>query len=74
MASCERCWRNAGGNPERYAELVKTETCTPEQQAGTNAGRCPDCGRMTIHQYCCICMNPLCSSNVGLSLDCDEQS
>jgi len=63
MASCEKCWSDAGGNPDRYAELVKQRKCTPEEQAGPDAGACYACGRKTMHQHCHVCMNPSCSSN-----------
>jgi len=33
MPSCEQCWRDAGGDANRYAELVKQRRCTPEEQA-----------------------------------------
>ncbi len=60
MASCERCWREAGGNPALYQELIARRNCTPEEQAGRGAGECPVCGRRTIHQYVHVCMNPQC--------------
>jgi len=57
MATCEKCWREAGGNPYRYEELISTRPpCTPEESAGPDAGRCPVCGRMTLHQHCGDCM------------------
>jgi hypothetical protein len=62
MASCERCWRESGGDPERYRELIQRRTCTPEEQAGDAAKRCPACERMTLHQYTGDCMNALCPS------------
>jgi len=67
MASCEKCWRDAGGNPDRYAELVKQRRCTPEEQAGPDAGACYVCGRKTMHQHCHVCMNPSCSSNTRIA-------
>ena len=57
MASCEKCWRDARGNPDRYAELVMQRECTPEEQAGPDAERCPVCKRMTLHQHTGECMN-----------------
>ena len=57
MPSCEKCWREAGGNPDRYKELLITRSCTPEEQAGPDAGMCPVCKRQTLHQYCKVCMN-----------------
>ena len=57
MSACERCWRDSGGDPERYSELLKTQNCTPEQQAGgEDAGICPQCNRKTIHLYTGRCM------------------
>ena len=35
--TCEKCWSDAGGNAERYLELLaeRRETpCTPREQAG----------------------------------------
>ena len=68
MASCEKCWDDAAretlggiGQAERYAQLVKTRCCTPEEQAGGNspesAGVCPKCNRKTLHRVCNVCMN-----------------
>lgn len=37
MSACEKCWADAGGNYERYLELLKqreANPCTPDQQAG----------------------------------------
>ncbi len=56
MASCERCWTLAGGNAEYYSYLIKTNNCTPEEQAGPDAKECPKCKRKTMHQLCGICM------------------
>ena len=58
MAACEKCWEDAGGYADRYYALVKSRECTPEQQAGTEAGRCLECGRKTVHQpthACVVC-------------------
>jgi len=61
MASCERCWELSGGNPDRYRELLRVNKCTPEQQAGQDAGVCSICHRKTLHQYVPdVCMNPDC--------------
>ena len=60
MASCEKCWEDANGDPKRYAELVVERLvihCTPEQQAGRGATLCPVCNRKTLHQICGVCMN-----------------
>lgn len=54
MASCEKCWSDAGGSPERYSELLAERVdnhCTPEEQAGVDADWCPTCKRKTIHQH-----------------------
>jgi len=35
MSSCERCWRDADGDPDRYHELLaerKYNPCSPEDQ------------------------------------------
>jgi hypothetical protein len=57
MSSCEKCWSNAGGDPQRYGELLETPKCTPEEQAGPGAAFCPVCNRVTLHQYTHMCMN-----------------
>ena len=59
MSACEKCWSDAHRGPyfsvaEEYSRLMeerKEHPCTPEQQAGPDAGECPTCHRMTIHQY-----------------------
>jgi len=59
MPSCEKCWEDAFGNPEKYRELIeerKNDPCTPEEQAGEDATECPKCKRKTVHQYAKICM------------------
>jgi len=43
-----------------YRRLVETNSCTPEEQAGPDAGVCPACQRKTLHQICHECMNPKC--------------
>lgn len=50
MSACEKCWADAF-SVEEYEELIRSRRCTPEEQAGPGAGRCPRCGRMTLHQY-----------------------
>ena len=58
MPSCEKCWRESGGDPALYEKLLDTRPpCTPEEQAGPDAKRCPVCGRKTLHQQCGECMN-----------------
>jgi hypothetical protein len=61
MSSCEKCWQDSAGDDHaaRYAELIesrKDRPCTPEEQAGPDAKRCPRCERMTLHQYAGECM------------------
>jgi hypothetical protein len=56
MASCESCWRAAGGKADIYHQLLMTRQCTPEQQAG-DGSRCETCNRYTIHQYAKVCTN-----------------
>ena len=56
MASCEKCWNEAGGDPKIYRELLKTNNCTPEEQAGVGAEKCPKCDRNTVHIYCHSCV------------------
>ena len=59
MASCEKCWSDAGGNSDLYSKLIKSRNCTPEEQAGgyETADECPKCHRNTIHIYARVCMN-----------------
>lgn len=59
MSSCEKCWRDSEGG-DRYQEMLESRSdnpCTPEEQAGPGAGKCPVCERMTLHQYTGECMN-----------------
>lgn len=59
MASCEKCWEDAGGNPDKYSRLIKLRAdnpCSPEDQAGEGAEKCPTCGKFAIHIYCHECM------------------
>lgn len=59
MSACEKCWRESRG-ADNYRELLesrKENPCTPEEQAGPDAGECPACKRMTLHQYMAECMN-----------------
>ena len=65
MASCEKCWSDAyylqdceEGHVEKYAKLIeerKDNPCTPEEQAGNDAGFCPVCERNTVHQHAKSC-------------------
>jgi len=56
MSACERCWAEAGGNAGEYRRLLSLRSCTPEQQAGPDAGLCLHCGRRTRHQHTGECM------------------
>lgn len=61
MASCEKCWRDAHGDPDLYGELIAMRSgelqCTPEQQAGgVEATICGYCGRKAVHMICMVCM------------------
>lgn len=67
MAACEKCWGDAyfmtrfsgKDQSECYSILLKERAdnpCTPEEQAGENATRCPKCMRNTVHQYAHVCM------------------
>ena len=66
---CEKCWSDAGGMAERYSNLVSQRNasgphCTPEQQAGPEAGECPACKRRTMNQHVTDhCMVPFCQQN-----------
>jgi len=66
MASCERCWHEAGRSAEYsfeskvdiYSRLIDENSCTLEEQAGLDADMCETCKRRTIHQianYCLSC-------------------
>ena len=55
MASCEKCWRDAGGNFDLYQNLVGVRNCTPEEQSGEESTICKECGRKTIHVYTHTC-------------------
>ena len=53
MSACEKCWADSRGVDDYYRilESRKDHPCTAEEQAGPSAGKCPVCGRMTLHQY-----------------------
>lgn len=51
MSACEKCWTDAGGSSDAYRKLLAERLCTPEEQAGPNAERCPVCLRKTLHQH-----------------------
>jgi hypothetical protein len=69
MPSCEKCWGDAytrshtdisKSQAEHYSDLIrerKDNQCTPEEQAGSDAGICPDCERKTVHQIIRHCTN-----------------
>ena len=59
MPSCEKCWRDANGDPEEYSRLFDERSgtpCTPEEQAGPDAMKCEVCNRFTVHQYAHVCV------------------
>jgi len=67
MASCEKCWRDAGiraaskqtSKADEYSRLIdewKNNQCTPEEQAGPDATRCKYCDRVAVHQWAKICV------------------
>lgn len=61
MPTCEKCWTDAHRDPyadsiAEYQRLCNSRTCTPEEQAGPDAGLCARCCRRTLHQHCGICM------------------
>jgi len=65
MPSCEKCWRDAGGDADTYEQILRQRNatgneCTPEQQAGRDAEQCPFCLRYTIHIHSGFCMNKRC--------------
>ncbi len=65
MASCEKCWKDSHGSAKHYTELIikrKNHPCSPEEQAGEDAGICPECNRKTIHQHVHYCVNPECKN------------
>jgi hypothetical protein len=64
MSTCEKCWRDAHCGSQfsvsdEYARLLKERAehpCTPEEQAGEDARRCPACHRIALHQHTGECM------------------
>lgn len=63
MSACEKCWADAGGDMERYAQLLKERAdnpCTPEQQAGDPTPWCLGCGAMKREN--CDC-GPIAANN-----------
>ena len=70
MSACEKCWEDSGGGDAYFVLLDqrKDTPCIPEQQAGPDATECPECRRLTLHQYtgkpmcgCQIDPTPWCS-------------
>lgn len=60
MSACEKCWREAGGDAERYSALIgerRSQPCSAEEQAGERAEECPWCGRKTLHE---LTREPMC--------------
>lgn len=53
MSSCEKCWADSTSAAHYHSLLKEREPnpCTPEEQAGPDAGECPACKRRTLHQY-----------------------
>lgn len=54
MSSCEKCWTDAGGDADRYAQLLEERrgnACSLQEMAGPDAKECPRCHRMTLHQH-----------------------
>ena len=59
MPSCEKCWEDAGGNYEKYTQLIeerKDDPCSFEEQAGREAAICEKCNRKTVHQHAKVCI------------------
>jgi hypothetical protein len=72
MSSCEKCWIDAQLLGMQYSKFVNSRPpCTPEQQAGPDAGECPVCHRKTLHQHTrepmCGCGAPTLSSGTALA-------
>ncbi len=74
MSSCEKCWSNAytpwGNQADEYTKLIEEHTCTPEQQAGRDAIKCPKCDRWTIHQYT---LEPMCGCVLASQSDAEAK-
>ena len=68
MSACEKCWRDSR-ELENYHEVLngrKACPCTPEDQAGPDAGQCSVCMKMTLHQYT---GEPMCGCKKRVQLD-----
>lgn len=74
MSSCEKCWADSGGSHREYIRLVAVRRCTPEEQAGPAAGRCPMCNRTTLHQHTgeCMACNAAARSTGGRTMTLEE--
>ena len=70
MSSCEKCWEDARGDHDRYQKLLARRLCTPEEQAGPDAGECPVCHRMTLHQWT---KEPMCGCKQSSPHDIQER-
>ena len=78
MSSCEKCWRDAGRDPDRYNYLISVRTgdrvCTPEEQAGgKKAGWCDICKRQTVHLYTKKCVNIECKHSRPVDKQVDNE-
>lgn len=54
MSCCEKCWTDSIAMGLGYHELLRQRVknpCSPEEQAGPDAGECPKCKRKTLHQH-----------------------
>lgn len=61
IARCLGC--NSELDPDEYSD--DADICgTPEQQAGEEARKCPQCNRISIHQHAGVCMVPGCGGKV----------
>jgi len=67
FGACMKCWKECGQDQDKYDKMMAAKRtqgpvafCTPEEQAGPEAGQCPWCGHQTIHEKCGVCMNPDC--------------
>lgn len=69
MTSCEKCWKDSGGDPEEYHRLTHFragDPCSPEEQAGEEDARlCPKCKLNTVHVYAGRCMVENCDYMEG---------
>ncbi len=53
MSACEKCWTDSRSG-EDYQQILNSRQahpCTAEEQAGPAATQCPQCQRLTVHQY-----------------------